>query len=202
MIHLDELPNRQPQETVQIFLRRHWVDLTRIFIFAFFMLLVPVVIFAILKFSDIPLLSHAFWGPVVVLSLLGYLMVVMVLTMTEMTDYWLDVWIVTNERVINAEQHGLFNRLVSEVQLEQIQDITSETRGFLETFLTYGDVYVQTAAERERFRFKNVDNPDQVKIAISELVNTCKNTHQHEHKTAPANPLSPATAQTSDKKAL
>jgi hypothetical protein len=168
MICLDKLPNSQPEEKVQIFLRRHWIDLTRIFIFTGGMLLVPVVIGVLARLSGADVLSHPFWGPAAILMLASYLLIVYTLTITEITDYWLDVWIVTNERVMNAEQHGLFNRLVSEVHLEQIQDITSETKGFLETFLTYGDVYVQTAGERERFRFKNVDNPDDVKITISQ----------------------------------
>lgn len=182
MIHLDHLPNSQPQEVVKIFLRRHWIDLLKIFLFSGVMLLVPVAIFVLSNVVDAHLFAHPFWGPLGALMLFGYLLIIYCITLTEVTDYWLDVWIVTTERIINAEQHGLFNRLVSEVHLEQIQDITSETKGFLETFLTYGDVYVQTAGEKERFRFKNVDNPDDVKITISELVTACKNTHHHDPK--------------------
>lgn len=180
MLCLDKLPNSEPQETVKLSLRRHWIDLLRIFVFTSAMLLVPVAIGVALNLGDVEVLRHPVWGPVSILVLVSYLLIVHALTLTEITDYWLDVWIVTNERVINAEQQGLFNRLVSEVHLMQIQDITSETKGFLETFLTYGDVYVQTAAERERFRFKNVDNPDEVKITISRLVAECKTTHNHD----------------------
>ncbi len=198
MICLDKLPNSQPEEKVQIFLRRHWIDLTRIFLFTGGMLLVPVVIGALIKLSGTEVLGHPFWGPTALLMLISYLLIVYTLTITEITDYWLDVWIVTNERVMNAEQHGLFNRLVSEVHLEQIQDITSETKGFLETFLTYGDVYVQTAGERERFRFKNVDNPDDVKITISQLVTTCKNTHHHDPKVIAPGIGAPSTSQHHD----
>jgi hypothetical protein len=198
MIHLDKLPNSLPEEKVQVFLRRHWIDLTRIFFFSFLMLLVPIAVYAIAQLGDVNILGHPFWGPVGMLVLAGYLLIVYSITLTEITDYWLDVWIVTNERVMNAEQHGLFNRLVSEVHLEQIQDITSETKGFLETFLTYGDVYVQTAGERERFRFKNVDNPDDVKISISELVTACKNTHHHDPKVIAPGLGAPTTSQHHD----
>ena len=198
MICLDKLPNSQPQEKVQIFLRRHWIDLLRIFFFSFLMLLVPVAIFALAQIGEVNLFAHPFWGPASMLMLIGYLFIVFSITLTEITDYWLDVWIVTNERVMNAEQHGLFNRLVSEVHLEQIQDITSETKGFAETFLTYGDVYVQTAGERERFRFKNVDNPDDVKITISELVTVCKNTHHHDPRVIAPGLGAPTTSQHHD----
>jgi hypothetical protein len=200
MICLDKLPNSRPEETVKIFLRRHWIDLLKIFLMSGAMLLVPVAVGVILDLGKIDLLSNPFWGPMSLLMLASYVLIVYSITLTEITDYWLDVWIVTSERVINAEQHGLFNRLVSEVHLEQIQDITSETKGFLETFLTYGDVYVQTAAERERFRFKNVDNPDDVKISISELVTTCKNTHHHDPKVIAPGIGAPTTSQHHDAK--
>ncbi len=183
MICLDKLPNSQPKETVKVFLRRHWIDVVRIFLFTSVLLAVPAVIFAALSFSQMDIIYQPFWGPVAKLLLAAYILIVFVLTLTEITDYWLDVWIVTTERVINTEQKGLFNRVVSEVHLEQIQDITSETRGMLETFLTYGDVFIQTAGERERFQFKNVDNPDDVKITVSELVTTCKNMHHHDPRT-------------------
>jgi hypothetical protein len=200
MLCLDKLPNSQPQETVKIFLRRHWIDLVRIVLFSGLMLLVPVVVGVVLQLADISLLDHPIWGPALVLLFSSYLFIVFMITITELTDYWLDVWIVTTERVINTEQLGLFNRLVSEVHLEQIQDITSETRGFLETFLTYGDVYVQTAAERERFRFKNVNNPDDVKIAISELVSICKRTHHHDPRMIAPGIGAPATTRKFDDK--
>ena len=200
MLCLDKLPNSQPEESVHVFLRRHWIDVLKIGFFTSLLLLVPVAVYAVAQLSGLDVLTHPVWGPASALILASYLLIVYSITLTEVTDYWLDVWIVTSERIINGEQHGLFNRLVSEVHLEQIQDITSETKGFLETFLTYGDVYIQTAGERERFRFKNVDNPDDVKITISELVTTCKNTHHHDPKAIAPGLGAPTTSQHRDDK--
>src|SRR3989338_1342034 len=138
MMNLNVLPNALPNEKVVLFLRRHWIDLIRIFVFSGVLFVLPVVVGILIGLANPDLIAHVFWGPALVAILVAYLLVILVLTLTELTDYWLDVWIVTTERIINTEQHGLFNRLVSEVHLEQIQDITSETKGFLETFLTYG----------------------------------------------------------------
>lgn len=182
MISLSRLPNMQPGETSVLFLRRHWIDLLKIFLTTFFLLLVPVAIAIVIAFMGVDTATMPLVGPALRLALSAYLMIVVVVTMTEITDYWLDTWIVTTERIINIEQHGLFKRLVSEVPLEQVQDVTSETHGFLETFLTYGDVYIQTAGERVRFQFVNVDNPDQVKETIIKLWQTCSTQHHHERR--------------------
>lgn len=178
-MHLDTLPNAQPGEKVVLVLRRHWIDLLRILAFSAVLALVPVAVFGIIFVAKGDVLSHPVFAPLSLSLLFSYGFLLFTLTITEITDYWLDVWIVTTERIINTEQHGLFNRLVSEVRLEQVQDVTSETLGFLETFLTYGDVYIQTAGEKMRFRFKNVDNPDEVKIAIIQLSTECQDHHHH-----------------------
>jgi len=66
---------------------------------------------------------------------------------------------------------------VSELHLNQIQDVTSETRGVAATFLSYGDVYIQTAGTRERFNFKGINNPDEVKEKITNLIKSDKRRH-------------------------
>ena len=43
--------------------------------------------------------------------------------------FHLDVLIVTNDRLVDVEQNGLFSRTVAEVDLYQIQDVTSEVKG-------------------------------------------------------------------------
>jgi membrane protein YdbS with pleckstrin-like domain len=182
MMQLAHLPDSEPGEEVVLFLRRHWIDLVRIFLFTSLLIVVPIVSLTALTLGGVEVFENPLAGALATVILSTYAVIVLVLTITELTDYWLDSWIVTTERVIDIEQLGLFNRVVSEVHLSQIQDITSETRGFLATFLTYGNVFVQTAAEKERFQFKNIDNPDQVKFKISELTEVCK-THHHHTKT-------------------
>jgi uncharacterized membrane protein YdbT with pleckstrin-like domain len=84
-------------------------------------------------------------------------------------DYYLDIWIVTNERIINIEQRGFFTRRISELKLTKVQDVTSEIIGVIPTLLNYGNIYVQTAGEKERFTFCQIPNPNYVKNMIVEL---------------------------------
>lgn len=83
-------------------------------------------------------------------------------------DYYFDVWIITSERIINVEQKGMFSRRVSELSYAKIQDITTEVLGFLPSMLNYGDVYVQTAGEQERFIFRTVSDPYHIKNLIAQ----------------------------------
>lgn len=84
-------------------------------------------------------------------------------------DYYFDVWIVTNERIVNIEQKGLFTRRISELRFSRIQDITATVDGMIPTMLNFGDVTVQTAAEEERFVFRQVGDPFAVKDRVMTL---------------------------------
>lgn len=84
-------------------------------------------------------------------------------------DYYFDIWIITSERIINIEQKGLFVRSMSEVKFSRIQDVTAEVKGVIPTVLNYGDVYIQTAGEVERFVFRQVPDPYGLKDAIMNL---------------------------------
>lgn len=84
-------------------------------------------------------------------------------------DYYFDIWIITEERIVNIEQKGLFMRKVSELRHSKIQDVTTEVVGFLPTIINYGDVRIQTAGEREEFVFRTISDPYHVKSIILEL---------------------------------
>lgn len=95
-------------------------------------------------------------------------------------DYYFDVWIVTNERVINIEQKGLFTRVVSELELEKIQDVTTDVCGVIPTLFNYGKLLIQTAGEKERFVFRNIPDPYAVKDLIMKLQNELEEKEESE----------------------
>lgn len=81
-------------------------------------------------------------------------------------DYYFDIWIITDQRVVNIEQKGLFMRVISELNYRKIQDVTAEEKGFIATVVNYGDVFVQTAGEQERFVFRTISDPYKIKELI------------------------------------
>jgi hypothetical protein len=99
-------------------------------------------------------------------------------------DYYLDIWIVTDERVVNVEQRGLFSRHVSELTFLQIQDISTEVNGFIPTVLNYGNVHIQTAAEQSKFVFRAVPNPYKIKSILMTLKQLSRKRHAKSSKSS------------------
>ena len=80
-------------------------------------------------------------------------------------DYYLDMWIITSERIIDIEQTGLFRRQISEFMLDKVQDITVEIPDMIATFLKYGNLHIQTAGETS-FDIKQIHNVYEAKNII------------------------------------
>lgn len=171
-------PNQKPNEHVLMFLRRHWIAVVKIIIVNLFLAIIPLVFYiGVANYTTI-LDTDVYFALFVLLVSAFYLFVVL-FAFSNFVDYYLDVWIVTNQRVINIEQKGLFSREVSEKELGMMQDITSDVEGFWATVLNYGNVYIQTAAETERFNFKEVPFADEVARRISNLVTEYKKLEKH-----------------------
>ena len=84
----------------------------------------------------------------------------------SLINYYFDVFVVTNERIIHIEQKGLFHRSTSELRLSRVQDVQVEHHGFVPTLFHFGTLIVQSAAERAGFIFELMDRPEEVKELI------------------------------------
>ncbi len=83
--------------------------------------------------------------------------------------YYLNIQIITDERVVDISQDGIFSHTVSELSMENIEDVTGENKGFLGTIFNFGNVYVQTAAHLDRFTFKMVPDPEDLEKQLLDL---------------------------------
>ncbi len=79
------------------------------------------------------------------------------------THYYLDCWVITNERIIHTELRGPFSLFSSTVPLNKIQDITVDICGFFPMVFKYGDLKIQTAGGLKKFIFHQISNPHEAK---------------------------------------
>jgi len=161
-------PGQHDDEQVILFLRRHWFIFLRRLIFVIFSIIGLVLIYFFFDLLSSNFLRSDYYNLLLFVESLGTLFI-WNLFFILWIDFYLDAWIVTNERIINISQKGFFNRDISELKLTKIQDVTSEIVGVIPTILGYGNIYVQTAAEVERFTFYQIPNPNEVKNTIVQL---------------------------------
>lgn len=157
-------------EKVEMVIRRHWACVMGLAALIIFMSILPIIVYFILK-SYINL-TQGFYN-IFVLSVGIYYMFVATLLFIGWLDYYLDVAIITNERIIDIDQESLFNRKVSELHFSKVQDATAEVRGIMRTMLNFGNVTVQTAGTQEEFVLDEIPSPYKVAKKIIDLQQSC-----------------------------
>jgi uncharacterized membrane protein YdbT with pleckstrin-like domain len=182
-------------ENIIIVIHRHWFDILKNFFLVFLMILFIIGSYFIIPtlFSD---LSMSPYKEVLLLIENFFAMLTLLFFFLIWIDYYFDVWIVTNKRIINIEQRGLFSREVSELELDKIQDVSANVLGVIPTFLNYGDVLIQTAGEKEKFVFKKVSAPYEIKDLIMSLEKTNEKRIEKERAMSEAQELKSALRDT------
>ena len=89
-------------------------------------------------------------------------------------SWFFNAYIVTNKRIVDMDFHGVLFRNISEAPLRNIEDVTHTISGAAQVVFNYGDVVIQTAAEKREFEFSLVPNPSVVQDVISDLVSKHK----------------------------
>jgi uncharacterized membrane protein YdbT with pleckstrin-like domain len=78
------------------------------------------------------------------LSLVGSIVLGLIILFPWWMSWYFSVFIVTDQRLIQITQKGLFNRTVVDMGLNQIQMVNYQVAGLQETLLGYGTISMQT----------------------------------------------------------
>lgn len=161
-------PGQQANEKIFKILRPHWM----VFFLKFIVWLIFAAIFMLTDWAInqyAPILKSSQYTGVIDLIKSIYLMFLLLGLLIIWVMYYLDIQIITNERVVDITQGSLLHRTISELHLSRLEDVTAEVDGLFGTFLDYGNVYIQTAGATERFMFDRVPNPSAVEKLILDL---------------------------------
>jgi len=92
----------------------------------------------------------------------------------------LNLYIVTNKRLVSINYQGLLNKKVLESPLDRILNVSFSQKGFWQSLFSFGTVETQVAGLSEPIVFQNVSKPSQVKDFLWQV-----------HNKKPENPQNP-----------
>lgn len=147
----------KPNETVLAVVRR--------FILTYFCWCILIVVCILAPFFFLfPLFSLGFVGIFIFVLLLGAGVIIVWRTYYLWSQNKL---ILTNLRVIDMDQRGFFDRTVSEVSYDQVEDVSYRIKGVLATMFHYGTLRIQSGAGMVVIELRRVHNPEKFQqIAI------------------------------------
>jgi len=103
--------------------------------------------------------------------------------------YWQNHWIVTDDSITQITQDSLFGRRVSQLSMENLEDVTIDQHGILQTLFDFGTLRAETAGEKSKFVFAYCPNPKKMARAILEVHENFL--HQIRHQPQQVNPVMP-----------
>lgn len=128
-----DFEGQRPGEEVLFIFRRHIIAMRK----GFYLLLIPLVITAI---------PPLIWQNNLELFLLpvGGLALGLILFLYHLVMWYFTMYLVTNQRIRQVTQQGLFGKDVVELRLSKIQNISYNIPGFTGEIFGFGTIVIQT----------------------------------------------------------
>jgi uncharacterized membrane protein YdbT with pleckstrin-like domain len=147
----------QPNESVILVVRRHPVYMVAKLTGIGLLMVVPAALFMWLISA-----TSGFGG---VIGLIAIAALIVWILVWAAVGYFIwyrhqhDLWVVTNQRLLDLNKRNFFDQRVSSADLDNVQDISIEKHGLLAMLFNFGDVRCQTAGAQGSFVLSGIPNP-------------------------------------------
>lgn len=167
--------NLRAWESPKLVLKRHWIVFIYTFFYIFFLVFST---FALLFFFES--ISFIIPGSIIYLLLVMYLSIFSIFIYINWINNELDLFIITNKRIIWIEQLSFLNRTVSECSLEDVQEVNGLTKWLLANLMNFGTITIHTASEKSDFNMNIVPEPLENSRNILNIIEECRTTNKIE----------------------
>ena len=155
-------------EKVIVLIRKHWLIFSLRAFFIAAVALIPLIAYAFIPADALASIETIVSGTVALFVYLLFVLGLWLLIFIDFTTFHLDIWVVTNRRIIDIHQRTLFSRDTTTLMLEKIQDATVEVRGLLATLFNFGTLIIHTAGENPDIVITFAADPQTAKDKILE----------------------------------
>ncbi len=151
------------EEQVLLLLRRHPVTQVGWILVTIFLVFLPLLFSAIGLLDFLPT-RFQFAGYV------GWYLIVTGYALESFLSWFYNVYIITDERVIDVDFYNLLFKNISSAKIDNIEDVTSTSGGVLASVFNFGTVKIQTAGSVTEFEFEDVPQPAKVTAFLNEMI--------------------------------
>ncbi|MEK7628045.1 MAG: PH domain-containing protein [Patescibacteria group bacterium] len=173
--------NIHPDERILAKVRKHWFVLVENL---FGLTLAGILPFIVAGFLAGALGTNPLIGALVLFFGSLWLLIAWMMMAVAWTNHYLDMWVITERRVVYVEQVRFFVREVTTLPLERIQDATVRYGNFIETVLDFGTLRVQSAGASENdVLMHDIPRPEEVKrFVLTQADRFAKNPNDSDFK--------------------
>ena len=151
------------EEAVILFLRQHPIVTIPWIVLTIFLLTLPSVFSFFPPFASLPAMYQFVMTLAWYLFVFGY-------GLAKFMGWFFNIYIVTDERIVDVDFINIFFRKISTAKIDEIQDVNIQSSGALETFFGYGSLFIQTASAVPEFEFLSIPAPDRAGKILTQLI--------------------------------
>jgi membrane protein YdbS with pleckstrin-like domain len=142
--------NFQEGEELLSIVRRHTITM-----------IAPILLWSVILLLDfffmVVLIQRGWWGAMIfIVVILG----VALLIWRTVYLWSMNAFILTNRRLMDYDQKGLFHRVVSVTPYAKIQDVSYRLKGIWQSIFRVGTIFLQTAGTQTNLEIYNVGQPE------------------------------------------
>jgi len=161
-----KLKDMRPGEKPLMLIKRHWIILVKLFAYFMWGIFITLIFYIFWNYAWAHLLVIVFW---MIYSLFLYI---------EWLNHELDLYIITNNRIIWVDQIWFLDRKVSECNLWQVQEVWNQTKWLLPNLLNYWTITIQTAWNATNFIMDIAPSPIKNSRKILNIVDSYRDSHK------------------------
>jgi membrane protein YdbS with pleckstrin-like domain len=147
------------EDVVEV-LRQHGLAKVHLVVIASVLILLPV--FFMYYFFSIGNIGVALWISLIVLGVF--------FSYREWYLWNHNVFILTNKKVVDIDQKGLFNKVVSEIPYTKVVDVSYSTKGVINALFGFGEIHLKTSIPDLSLKIEYVSGVKQATATIVALV--------------------------------
>lgn len=158
---------QEVDEHIELLLRQHWFTNLSWVIIALIGLIFPLIFSFIdnLFMRILPQLPPDITMATVILWYMG----VMAYILEKYLYWYFNIYIVTNIHITDVTMSSLLSKTSTEAMLEDVQSVKTKVAGVFGSLFNFGDVVIETAADKQDIEFISIPSPDFVAERIQDL---------------------------------
>ena len=168
-MRVDHLIKKKSYEKIIHVMHRHPITFIPKLLLFIVLAIVPLAVYGMINTLFPTLFAQQTVYAFAVLAGSGYYLSILLFFYEQFIVFYLDMWVITNDRIIDVEQLGLFSRTISELDLFRIQDVTTDVHGIFATLFKYGTVTIKTASSNINIVFYDIAHPNKIREELIQL---------------------------------
>lgn len=158
------------EENIVYLTRRHWASMIGTFFLILVIMLVPLLLVVIASTLGNQFFQNSIFLQIIPPLVAIYYLVMITFTFVEWVNFYYSLFVLTQDEIIDITQKGFFNRLITQISIIRVQDVSASVKGFLPTLFGYGDVIAESAGEKtQAYVIETIPRPMEVADKIVEI---------------------------------